>query len=407
MTRPEDVRTVYKDSDQHVKAANNNAGWLMGEILGKCVGLISGTRWQALRSLVEWPFTCKNAAPTIAHIERRTKEHFNFLNVHGRLAQGLINPVDDLKTLPFWIIADIIYGKLTAEMEGELRSIIPIRESLFRRVISGKLSRFWCSQYLPSATNQELWNFQHKWVDFNEKAYHKSLAEGNDTPLVQMFRGAQHGKTSFRELYQTLDEMLFANLDVTIGALSWNLLFLGEHQGFQEVLRNEVTTERRGAPGVTTGWKEYLVSPSTLLAASIFESARLKPLAAFSVPQATRTDRTISDFVVPAGTNYIVDAYALNVRNPYWGDDSTDYRPERFLECSPIDTRYHYWRFGFGPRSCMGKYIADLMLRVILAHLVENYHLELIRDGNDWERSKETWITHPNTDVKCKRITGE
>ncbi|CAD6584966.1 MAG: hypothetical protein ASARMPREDX12_001803 [Alectoria sarmentosa] len=404
LTRPEDVRTVFKDSDQHLKAVNNNAGWLMGEILGSCVGLISGSEWQTLRTVTEGPFLHKEAANHISRIELRTKKHFHYLHMQGKLDQGLINPVDDLKFLPFWIVADIVYGELSPEMEAKLKQIIPVRESLFRRMIAGTLSRFQVSRYLPTATNRELCEFKEKWAAFNNKAYHHSLADGSDTLLVQMYREAQKDRISLDKMYQTLDEMLFANLDVTVGGISWNLLFLGGLQDSQTHLRTEIVTKRRDTQGAQNDWKGYLLSSSTLLAASILESARLRPLAAFSVPQATPTDRTLGGFVVPAGTNFVVDAYALNVRNPYWGDNSTEYRPKRFLERGPTETRYHYWRFGFGPRTCMGKYVADLILKIILAHLIENYRLSLVGNGNDWDRNPKTWITHPNTDIKCERI---
>lgn len=142
LTRPEDIRSVFKDSDTHRKAADNNAGWLMGEILGKCLGLISGPDWRTLHAVVGTPFLRKNSVEYIPRIEQQTKRYFNDLYVHGRLDQGLLNPIDDLKLLPFWITAEIIYGELPPEAEQKLQNLIPIRESLFRLMITGKLTRF-------------------------------------------------------------------------------------------------------------------------------------------------------------------------------------------------------------------------------------------------------------------------
>ena len=188
LTRPEDVRTIFRDSNQHVKAVNNNTGWLMGEILGSCVGLVSGSQWQKLRSATEEPFLRKNAANHVSHIERRTKKHFDYLHMEGRLDQGLINPVDDLKMLPFWIVVDILYGELSPHMEAQLEQIVPVRESLFRRMISGQLSRFWFSQYLPTAANRELCEFKNKWVTFNQRAYHVSNRRERDATCADVQR---------------------------------------------------------------------------------------------------------------------------------------------------------------------------------------------------------------------------
>ena len=376
----------------------------MGEILGKCVGLTSGTEWQALHSVTSVSFLHTKATGYISLIERRTKQHFDFLQSQGRLSQGLINPVDDLKLLPFWIIADIIYGELSSDMKAELQALIPVRELLFRQMILGKLSRFGFSKYLSSEINRNLFRFKKAWGTFNDAAHKRSLADGTSTPIVQMYSEVQSGTISHDQLYQTLDEMLFANLDVTIGGISWNLLFLGAHQDAQVDLRNEIIDKRREAQTAPGQWEEYLLSSSTVLFASILESARLKPLAAFSVPQAAPTDRAVSGFLVPAGTDFVVDSHSLNMRNPYWGQDTKEYRPRRFLERKALESRYNYWRYGFGPRTCMGRYVADLIIKTFLVHLVENYRLSLVEHGKDWDRNPEMWILHPNTDVFCERI---
>jgi len=78
-----------------------------------------------------------------------TNDHFLKLHLYAQLDKGKLNPVKDLKLLPFRITSSIIYGALTPELEQQLENIIPLREKLFRRVISGGVTRFWWSQYLP------------------------------------------------------------------------------------------------------------------------------------------------------------------------------------------------------------------------------------------------------------------
>ena len=404
LTRPEDIRSVFKDSDTHRKAADNNAGWLMGEILGKCLGLISGPHWRTLHAVMGTPFLRKNSVKYISRIEQQTKRYFKDLCVRGRLDQGLLNPVDDLKLLPFWITAEIIYGELPPEAEQKLRTLIPLRESLFRLMITGKLTRFKLYKYLPTTANRELSEFKKGWSDFNSKAYQHAVANNTSAPLVYMYESATRREITFEQLLQTLDEILFANLDVTMGALSWNLLFLGAHHDFQASLRAEILAKREESHGDVRLWEKYLLSSTTLLAVAVLESARLKPLAAFSVPQAAPTERNVGGFIVPAGTNFIIDSLALNVRNPFWGQDTLDYRPTRFFTIQNTDIRYYYWRFGFGPRTCMGRHVADLLLRIILVQLVEGYRLSLVGHKSDWQRNDKTWILHPNTDIRCENL---
>ncbi|TID00229.1 Cytochrome P450 monooxygenase roqR [Colletotrichum higginsianum] len=149
--------------------------------------------------------------------------------------------------------------------------------------------------------------------------------------------------------FGALDEAIYANLDVTTGGISWNLVFLAAHPEYQDLLAAELAA-RNGSPDER---RRYILGNSTLLAACIAESSRLRPLAAFSVPQSAPTERRVDGYRIPAGTDFIVDSYGLNLRSGFWGPDAATYRPQRFLEKGALEMRYHFWRFGFGPRQCM------------------------------------------------------
>lgn len=420
LTDPKDVQTVFRDSNNHGKGINNDAGWLMGQLLGSCLGLISGLQWQRVLAATGQEFTYKSAAASISRIRKITQHHIEGLHMHGNLCKGTIDPVKDLRMLFFWMVADKLYGSLTPALQSELSALIPLRESLFDRVIQGGITRFAWSRFLPTSTNQQLADFQRRWEQLNDAAYTACKDKKQSATIVSLYDAQHAGSITKEQALQTLDEMLFANLDVTIGGTSWNLMFLAADQEIQAQLRDEMQNEiDKGviscsiAAGVSVPQSstsqeqaprdKYLLRSDTLLAASILESAQLKPLAAFSVPQAAPTARTVGGFVVPAGTNFVVDTQALNIRSTYWGVDSTEYRPSRHLGKKPPDVRYHYWRFGFGARLCLGRHFADLMIRVLVAYLIENYTLSLDVKSR-WEKNPMTWITHPHTEIKCEKL---
>ncbi|EKG22638.1 Cytochrome P450 [Macrophomina phaseolina MS6] len=299
-----------------------------------------------------------------------------------------------MKMLPFFVVADIIYGKLSPEMTRELRELAPVREELFLHVIKGGISRFWWSQYLPTRANALLAEFRAKWRTFNDNAFERAKTLGPDVPILAMYEAERSGQISMEQLLQTLDESLYANLDVTTGALSWNLVFFAAYPDVQAKVRAEAASHAGGMDA-------YLLSSSSYLAACISESSRLRPLAAFSVPQSAPTDRVVDGYLIPAGTNFVVDSYALNVRHGFWGPDAKEYRPERWLELSASDLRYHFWRFGFGPRQCMGKYLADIMLRTLMVELLRDYRLDLLDKDQDWSVDPNSWITHPHFLLSC------
>ncbi|KAF2972983.1 hypothetical protein GQX73_g506 [Xylaria multiplex] len=275
--------------------------------------------------------------------------------------------------LPFRIVADILYGELNEEMIADLKDIVPLREVLFKQMINGGLTRFSLSRFLPTAANRGMTTFQTRWRAFNDRAYERARELGGFTkPVVSMYEAAHKGPVTFEHVLQTLDECLFANLDVTTGAMAWNIIFLAANEDYQGKLVKELALH-----STTEGRRRYILNNSTLLASCISESARLRPAAAFSVPQSAPTTRVIDGYVIPAGTDIIIDAYSLNMRGDFWGLDADTYRPERFLEKSSVEQRYHYWRFGFGPRQCLGKYLADIVIRSLIIYFVENYKLRV------------------------------
>ncbi|KAK2593053.1 hypothetical protein QQS21_009261 [Conoideocrella luteorostrata] len=393
LTRPEHIQLVFKDSEKHKKAINNNSGYLMSQLLGSCVGLISGMEWKTARFVLERPFLHNASNNYVPMIQKHVLQHLDKLHRGTDLKQGFLHPADDLKLLPFWIVAEIFYGSLSDSMAAELQVLAQDREDLFKQVIRGGVSRFTFSKYLSTETNKLLDNFQRGWKAFNNEAARRAKETNQGEPIVYFYEMVTAGVLTEAQLLQTLDEALFANLDVTTGGISWNLVYLATHESYQAAIQQEV----QSAPDK----EEYIRSNSTLLAACISESSRLQPLAAFSIPQAAPTARVIDGYIIPAGTDFIVDSYALNIRNEFWGKDADVYRPERFLERKNTETRYHFWRFGFGPRQCMGKYVADLILRVLLVHVVENYNLSIDSVEDIWRRNPESWITHPHMRIRC------
>ena len=74
---------------------------------------------------------------------------------------------------------------------------------------------------------------------------------------------------------QTLDETLYANLDVTTSAVTWSHVLLAQHQAFQDELRTEVRDHMQLPK---EEWEKYINRSDTLLAYSVLEASRLRPI---------------------------------------------------------------------------------------------------------------------------------
>ncbi|KAJ5900180.1 uncharacterized protein N7473_004250 [Penicillium subrubescens] len=195
----------------------------------------------------------------------------------------ILKPAEDLRLVSFWVLCDILYGAISPEIEAQLLEIVEIREK----------------------------------AGFNRQAADRarSLFDGL-LPICDFFSAVDSGKLSKHKILDTIDEILFANLDVTIGSLSWVLVFLATYTNVQTDLRREIVENKSRAS--------------------------------------------------PAGTKSPV------------GLSGGLFNPRRFLQAkNPSEFRYRLWRFGFGPRQCLGKYLADLFLKTLLSYILENYSIQM------------------------------
>ncbi|KAF8517917.1 cytochrome P450 [Hysterangium stoloniferum] len=81
---------------------------------------------------------------------------------------------------------------------------------------------------------------------------------------------------------------------------------------------------------------------------------------------------------VPKGSLVVMDVMGANFNPAYWGDDASEFRPERF-----IDTADYRWprdaflAFSLGVRSCIGQRSGQVQTVCILAHLLRRYQVSL------------------------------
>lgn len=347
LTRPSQLKVVFHDSDRHFKATNNDSGYLMSQLLGQCVGLISPPKWRKVKVATEGPLRRNAVNLRVRAVQGHVTSHFSRLSTAPNLTNGVIHPVHDLKALPFLVVCELFYGKLPNVFLERMTQLAAPREQLMKYIIGGGLSRFALSKWLPTEANRALFQFKRDWRQLNRDIVEYCQEHEPESPFLAMWNHVERGEISEDQCLQTLDECLFANLDVTTGGLSWNLVYLAENSDAQQRLR----AEAEQANISVSSMEKYLQSPSTFLHCCILESSRLKPLVAFSSPQSAPTGRLIDGFVIPANTNFVVDTYALNIKNEYWAPDNSTYRPDRFMDPAYSDIRYLFWRFGFGPRQ--------------------------------------------------------
>ncbi|XP_056671252.1 cholesterol side-chain cleavage enzyme, mitochondrial-like [Monodelphis domestica] len=100
--------------------------------------------------------------------------------------------------------------------------------------------------------------------------------------------------------------------------------------------------------------------------------SRLHPIAV-TIQRYLPSDLVLQDYTIPAKTLVQVGLFAMG-RDPNFFPNPEKFDPRRWLH---EDTYFRALSFGFGPRQCIGRRIAELEMTIFLIHILENFKIEI------------------------------
>ncbi|GAP83892.1 putative benzoate 4-monooxygenase [Rosellinia necatrix] len=81
----------------------------------------------------------------------------------------------------------------------------------------------------------------------------------------------------------------------------------------------------------------------------------------------------------PAGTVLSVPTYSMHHSKEIWGPDADEFRPGRWAAATPRQ-RNAFIPFSYGPRSCVGRNVAEMEMKMIAATWLRRYDVVLRQD---------------------------
>ncbi|KAL3661924.1 hypothetical protein V7S43_013216 [Phytophthora oleae] len=121
------------------------------------------------------------------------------------------------------------------------------------------------------------------------------------------------------------------------------------------------------------------------LEAVVYESLRLYPSAPYNIRIAVEDDHFPDGTFVPAGAEIVYSPWCMGRSEAFWGEDSLEFRPERWLEMDKRPSAYEFPVFQAGPRLCLGMNMAVLETKLFLATTLRRLHVA-IAPGEKHER---------------------
>uniref|UniRef100_A0A3B4YSX5 Cholesterol side-chain cleavage enzyme, mitochondrial n=1 Tax=Seriola lalandi dorsalis TaxID=1841481 RepID=A0A3B4YSX5_SERLL len=175
-------------------------------------------------------------------------------------------------------------------------------------------------------------------------------------------------KLSIEDIKASITELMAGGVDTTSITLLWTLYELARHPNLQEELRAEVAAARAESQGDML----KMLKRIPLVKGALKETLRLHPVAV-SLQRYIAEDIIIQNYHIPAGTLVQLGLYAMG------RDPKVFFRPEQYLPSRWLRTETHYFKslgFGFGPRQCLGRRIAETEMQLFLIHMLENFRVE-------------------------------
>ncbi|CAG8674362.1 3322_t:CDS:10, partial [Acaulospora morrowiae] len=187
------------------------------------------------------------------------------------------------------------------------------------------------------------------------------------------------------EIFDQCFEFLLAGSDSTNFATSMTLIELIRHpEAYQKLAEELDKVASEYDPNKNLIPPYNILKNLPYLDAVINEGLRLYPSTRdFGPGKETVEDMVIGDYLIPKGTFLIANIFAVQRLKEYWGENSNEFVPERWLNPENIPTN-GFIPFSAGSRNCIGLNFARMEMKLTVSALVLKYEFEDI-PGQDEE----------------------
>ncbi|KAL0357502.1 UNVERIFIED_CONTAM: cytochrome [Sesamum calycinum] len=170
---------------------------------------------------------------------------------------------------------------------------------------------------------------------------------------------------------------MLAGRDTTSAALTWFFYMLS----INPEVESEILREIKEKQEATSAYDE--VKEMVYVHASLCESMRLYPPVPVDTKEALSDDVLPDGTVVRKGTRVSYHPYAMGRVEKVWGKDWEEFRPARWLEREETagewrfvnKDSYTYPVFQAGPRICLGKEMAFIQMKRVVAGVLRRFRV--------------------------------
>jgi cytochrome P450 len=369
LSRPDGIGRILVDNPENYRRTAPTIRMLR-PLLGNGLLLSEGEDWRHQRRIVA-PALAPRTVPVLA---RHVADAVGVLV--GKLATSGEDRVDLLSEMQFLAleIAGTAMFSLAIRPYGpELRDLIL---HYAERLGRPGLLDFLLPLSIPSPRDFARRRFRRRWMDLIRRIVAERRARSSEVRIPDLFdllsssgnsEGGAH--ISNEALADQVATMITAGHETTAVALFWSLYLVASAPGVQKRLADEAGALDLG-PEAAAGTLPKLVYTRAV----VHEALRLYPPAFTIVRQAREAD-IAGGIPIPQGAIVFIAPWVLHRHRLLWVQPDV-FDPARFLPGAPPPERFAYLPFGIGPRVCVGAQFALTEATLVLATLIQAFHIE-------------------------------
>jgi len=184
-----------------------------------------------------------------------------------------------------------------------------------------------------------------------------------------------------RFLRDAMFNLFVAGRDAITSVLTWFFWLVATNP----LVEAKILEEMKEKFGRNEGKAEVLsveeVKKLVYLHGAICETLRLFPPVPFERKQALEADMLPSGHGVDPSTVLLISLYAMGRSEEIWGEDCMEFKPERWISEKGGNVHvpsYKFIAFNAGPRTCLGKDLSFLQVKIVATAILQNYHVQVV-----------------------------
>ncbi|KAI4325887.1 hypothetical protein MLD38_031251 [Melastoma candidum] len=372
-------------------------------ILGDGIFNADGETWKSQRKAMQGLVTHVKFHRFLAKITREKVKN-GLMEVFDKLAESGVEV--DLQDVFQRLTFDLTFKLVTGFDPGCLSINFPeaifskalddAEEAIFYRHVFPEWS--WRLQRILGIGMEEKLRIAQKNLDQTIAKYIKMKREQLQKPSIDM-KEEEDGsdlltsymleceksddKCADKYLRDTILNLMIAGRDTTGSALTWFFYNLSENPSVEAKIREEIGSliPTAGKIDLRVFEEKALLDRMVYLHGALCDSLRLYPPVPYQHKCPTKPDILPSGHQVDASTKILFEVYSMGRMKSIWGDDASEFRPERWIsEKGTIkhEPSYKFLSFNAGPRTCLGKEVAFIQMKTIVASILHEYNVHMM-----------------------------